>query len=73
MSKSYEIRTVADFVKVPADRIDDCLAEFAVALVVGRMAAAISDQIKFPLFTWHDDGKKEAQINVEIGGESVTI
>lgn len=32
MVKTYEIRTLSDFFKVPNDRIEDCLKEFAVGL-----------------------------------------
>ena len=32
MTKTYEIKTLSDFLKVPTDRIGDCLKEFAVSL-----------------------------------------
>lgn len=62
----YEIKTVADFLKVPEDRIGQCLAEFE-----GWLRLARSDQTdgllrtllgangKFlnDCFYWRDDGK----------------
>ena len=36
MKKEYEIKTLSDFLKIPNDRIDDCLAEFKVMIETAK-------------------------------------
>jgi len=44
--KAYEIRTVADFLKVPPERITACLAEFAVCVEMMRGLAALNGKVE---------------------------
>ena len=72
--KTYEIRTVADFLKVPEERRRICLREFnawltlivAVPdLLVAAGASKDSIALREPdVFRWRDDGK--ATMSVEI-------
>jgi hypothetical protein len=65
----YRIETVEDFLKVPEDRIADCLKEFADFLAMSRDMLKITqlmseilgaeDASKICAYTWIDDGKKE--------------
>jgi hypothetical protein len=63
--KKYQIKTVADFLLVPKDRLADCLAEFAEFLNVAR---AIKEQCEIvaidETFKWIDDGKKNAHFQI---------
>lgn len=54
----YRIETVADFAKVPADRLGDCLAEFVPFLFFTRHAGEADPEVGLALeaFTWIDDG-----------------
>lgn len=70
----YRISTVADFGKVPPDRIHVCLAEFEVAVELARRTKAALEAIaaekgvaaQFPLetFEWVDDGERNATISI---------
>lgn len=68
--KEYDIKTVQDFLKVPEDRIADCLAEFKEGLDIARPFIEISEMLGtdniFPQFTWIDDGEKNKTIHVEL-------
>jgi len=72
MSKEYDIKTVQDFLKVPEDRIVDCLAEFKEGLDIARPFIEMSEILGqkgvdiFPQFTWIDDGEKNKTIHVEL-------
>lgn len=57
----YEIRTVADFLKVPADRRAACLAEFPKCLEYaeafgGFLDACGANGARFDVYVWTDDG-----------------
>ncbi|MBL8473718.1 MAG: hypothetical protein JNM98_18150 [Rhodocyclaceae bacterium] len=69
MTAEYTIRTVADFAKVPADKIGACLADFAGFLSLAREAAALEAELQRAfsvpagatrmdesVFIWIDDG-----------------
>ena len=68
----YEIATLADFVKVPQDRLCDCLAEFAAFVeLIGDIEAMLQDAskatriniaLKPSVFTWIDDGRYDSTI-----------
>ena len=67
----YEIRSVNDFLKVPEDRIEDCLQEFHTALEMHRAMKGLVDMVAghdidttFPCFTWIDDGERNATLNM---------
>lgn len=64
----YKIETVADFLKVPEDRLDDCLKEFAAWVVISKSMIGFSDSCGAGLevigFTWVDDGKNDITVNI---------
>lgn len=79
MEKKYELRTIKDiFDKVPADRIEDCLAELTVIMVQAKhleaamceAAGAVTGNKPDKAFewpetsTWIDDGKGELTARV---------
>ncbi|MDX9972268.1 MAG: hypothetical protein RBU21_04655 [FCB group bacterium] len=75
--KSYKLKTVMDFTKIPEDRIDACLEEFkdcighmrllrTLASDVARMAGAKDVDLGKSYFTWIDDGKRERTLNVRV-------
>lgn len=57
MSKEYEITTAVDFLTVPAEKLDECLADFKIWIESCR---AIGDVIGVEFivnrFVWIDDG-----------------
>ena len=69
-NKEYKIDKITDFLEVPEDRIDDCLAEFATfleflraILVFAKLGAETQgmgqDELyKLMGFTWVDNGKE---------------
>lgn len=62
----YEIATVDDFCKVPEDRINTCLSEFALFLRMMRpMTDMIGTEMKCVTFTWIDDGERNTTWNLE--------
>lgn len=78
-AKEYEIETLADFAKVPVDRLPQCLSEFAGWIALIRDAAEIESLLgditgvpsKFNArkFTWVDDGKPGlSAVNVTVKG-----
>ena len=77
MDKSYKLKTVMDFTKVPEDRIDACLEEFKdfighmrllhnLARDVARIAGAKDVDLGKSYFTWIDDGKRERTLKVHV-------
>lgn len=57
MPAEYEITTVADFAKVPDDRIEDCLREFAGLVISHRINLQRPDfNLLLDSWTWIDDG-----------------
>lgn len=77
MTNSYEIKTISDFLLVPADRLDDCLEEFKtwcqITTPLTDATRALADaiglegkQIEFVHgFTWIDDGEKNISVNFD--------
>ena len=73
---TYEIRTVADFLKVPENRLGACLREFRIALrlaratdnLVRRVGEVIhqTDTVRceMQLFRWIDDDKRTAHLRI---------
>jgi uncharacterized membrane protein len=65
-TKEYEIRTVEDFLAVPADKRDECLRDFKTWMEIksktGEIEAELSEGLGVPVairhnvFTWLDDG-----------------
>ena len=70
----YRIEKVADFLKVPEDRLASCLEEFADFLQMSRDMLGITksladiigveDASKIGAYTWIDDGKKDKSIRM---------
>lgn len=68
MHKECRISSLADFLQVPPDRLDECLADFKTWLALARQADEVSRissgvlkaEVKFDLraFTWVDDGSR---------------
>jgi hypothetical protein len=59
---TYEIKTVEDFMKVPPERLGDCLGEFIDYLHFMRNTPQLSKEVGARLepvyvFNWIDDGK----------------
>jgi len=77
--KKYEMRTVNDFLKVPIDRLDDCLKEFKTALTMHKNLSELIkiagdtlskhnpvEETRMPSFTWIDDDKKNMKVKISI-------
>jgi hypothetical protein len=62
--KTYHIETVADFLKVPQDRLDDCLAEFRTVLRCVEPFEALTGAEIVPSFTWVDDGNRHISVDI---------
>lgn len=69
--KSYKIRTLADLLEVPADRLDDCLRE------IGDGIKDIQTQSKLVregwkasggASTWVDNGIRQSSVRVQLAG-----
>lgn len=61
--KTYEIRQLTDFVNVPREKIDDCLADFKEWLEFHRQfhesgIPGLADVFLEPYMIWKDDGKR---------------
>lgn len=84
--QTYEIRTVADFMKVPESRRYVCLREFhswlSIQVSIVELFMAVADGMGTPLpsdaiqmqepdvFRWHDDGK--ATVSVHLNAEPLS-
>ncbi|QNY28439.1 hypothetical protein IC763_05920 [Acinetobacter seifertii] len=77
MNEKYKIESLGDFLKIPADRIKDCLAELGEHLFSMRQTIdnfgvePTGDEVKS--FTWEDDGKQDLAIKATIGDEVVEM
>jgi hypothetical protein len=66
MSAEYKIASLADFVKIPPEKLDACLIDFAAWLRLFRVEAEINSaatrmlggaaKLSSESFTWVDDG-----------------
>lgn len=83
---TYAIRTVADFLLVPEDRLDECLREFRICVQMARASMDLlnatargmdikdlpeGDLFAFTVFRWIDDDA--GNITVNIGTTSVAL
>lgn len=60
----YLIEKVSDFCDVPANRLDDCLAELKIATSeIAKLKRGQGANIRKACFIWTDDGKAEGKIN----------
>jgi hypothetical protein len=88
MSECYEIKTVADFLKVPANRVEACLTDFRDWLTLGHNARAMANIVEqafevpdgtmtmqFTRFMWIDDDVPGISgLNItDINGESLRV
>jgi hypothetical protein len=69
--QSYEIRLLADFLTVPANRRDACLADFEKWLAVidtvrAFEAASFGVRMNTECFVWIDDDKNDTALTVAI-------
>lgn len=63
----YLIEKVSDFCDVPADRLDDCLAELKIATgEIAKLKRGQGANIRKARFIWIDDGKRDSKINATI-------
>lgn len=71
----YKIEKLNDFLTVPDDRLDNCLAEFKECIAEARflltLANAMADIVGedkslnvLESFTWIDDGKKDVSVTI---------
>lgn len=67
MSNRYEIKTINDLLRVPPERLHDCLAELRTSLEICHAMAALAAacapteevKVELPSWTWIDDAKRE--------------
>lgn len=77
MSNQYRIEQLGDFLKVPADRIHDCMKELADHFQALRQTLdnfgleAQGDELK--KFTWQDDGKQDLTLKVTNDDAVMTV
>lgn len=66
MADPLEIRTVADFYKVPKERRSLCLSEFLIWMTVCEVtdAMGLSKSVR-DVFKWIDDDKGEMHVNIK--------
>lgn len=69
----YEIATVEDFLKVPEDKLSECLKDFASWVGMVRLVRDLGPEIvklrEHGNFVWTDDGKREANIHLHADGQ----
>jgi hypothetical protein len=72
----YRIATVQDFLKVPEDRLDECLKEFRdyldiarsvteLAKAAGELLGAKETETEVGCFNWCDDGIRNGTLRLE--------
>lgn len=74
--KEYEITAIADLLKVPDDKLDDCLADLKIWLGVRKTYDELPDVFRELVtlqdtMTWKDDGIRgvsEIKINIHSKG-----
>ena len=74
--KEYSIAQLDDFLKVPVDRLDDCLTEFRDYLNCLRISAetfqdfaksmGAKGEVSLGEFVWIDDGKRDVTVRLQI-------
>ncbi len=74
MSDSYRITCLTDFLRVPAERREACMAEVLLALSLLEFAVAEHpEEGKILDFVWTDDDKGEHKIIDTAGVEVVSL
>ena len=72
MVKPYEIRTISDLLKVPADRRAACLRAIEYSLEVYELTFGI-ETIGLEVLHWTDDENMSIQIQDEHGDDIVKL
>lgn len=67
--KTYQIDTIADLLKVPADRREQCAKELLIALAVVELAGV---DFQGPL-GWTDDGDMSCSLDDPDGNELLSL
>lgn len=72
--KQYEITTIADLLKVPDDKLDECLADLKLWLDIRRTHEKLPEVFREMLsmsntMVWNDDGVRGISINIVKGQE----
>ncbi len=67
--QEYKITKVEDFLKVPEDRLEACLAEFPTFLAAAKPAVELAEAMNVrdsleAAYVWIDDGKTDVTISV---------
>jgi hypothetical protein len=66
--KRYAIRTVADFLAIPPEKVGDCLIDFCGWIVVMHSAMDLPSHVTVPeSFDWIDDGEHLATVTLKNG------
>lgn len=66
-NKTYEISKISDFLKIPSDRIEDCMAELAQHLKAVKSSFEMIDidpSHGMSKLVWTDDGKEDLNIKI---------
>ena len=77
MSKEYVLETIADFEKIPDEKLEKCLDEFAASMLAARRTARAIEEMgrvmgttvgtkMRPAVTWKDDDEKKLTVNIHI-------
>jgi hypothetical protein len=66
MSRTYEIGTLGDFSKVPDERIEACLHEFAMAIRLHKLMLLLAEPnpVEAGVFRWTDDDKHHYEVTI---------
>lgn len=75
---TYRVRTVADFLTIPADRRAKALAEFPAYLeiletVQPLLSTGLVEREAAEVFQWVDDGKEESRVAIINREDGTTI
>ena len=74
--RTFNIATVSDFNKVPAERRKACLHEFIVWLGMMDFADALLDKhphTKPSSFIWKDDGEQSAELILRTQDQEISV
>ena len=69
---TYEIRTINDLMKVPADRLDNCLKQIKLTLHAAALAIG-SENSSIECVTWTDDDDPSVTAVDESGAELFSL
>jgi hypothetical protein len=71
VTTQYYITSVADLLKVPADRREACAKELLLLLDLVDLANGDSDDVQPQAMVWTDDGDKS--VTLEANGETLLM